>query len=190
MPAWHTDREKQTLFEEAALVHLSGLYYAALRLTGQPADAEDLLQDTYLRAYAAFDRFTPGTNARAWLYRIMHNLFLNNVGRAETRRTQSFSATPPATLAAVADPGAPDPAAGVEAMLDPRLSAALAALPADFRSAVVAVDVSGFSYDEAATILGCPVGTVRSRLYRARHLLRTALTEGYHSAREGGPADA
>lgn len=189
MPAWHTDREKQTLFDEVALVHMAGLYYAALRLTGRPADAEDLLQETYLRAYAAFDRFTLGTNARAWLYRIMHNLFLNTVSRAETRRTQSFSATPPATLAAVSDPGAPDPAAGVDAMLDHRLSAALAALPADFRSAVVTVDVGGFSYDEAATILGCPVGTVRSRLYRARHLLRTALANDRATLLEGGHAD-
>jgi RNA polymerase sigma-70 factor (ECF subfamily) len=187
MPVWRTDREKQTMFEEVALVHLSGLYYAALRLTGRPADAEDLLQETYTRAYAAFDRFTQGTNARAWLYRIMNNIFLNQVNRAETKRTRTFSATAPAELAALIDTGTPDPAdVLMAATLDARLSQALLELPADFRSALVAVDVSGFSYEEAAALLNCPVGTVRSRLYRARNLLRVRLTgEATREPREG-----
>lgn len=178
MPVWRTDREKQTMFEEVALVHLSGLYYAALRLTGRPADAEDLLQETYTRAYAAFDRFTQGTNARAWLYRIMNNTFLNQVGRAEARRTRSFSATSPADIAAWEAPAADPAEILLDRTLDARLSAALRELPPDFRSAIVAVDVGGFSYEEAAGMLGCPVGTVRSRLYRARSLLRARLTEG------------
>jgi RNA polymerase sigma-70 factor (ECF subfamily) len=183
MPGWTTDEEKQRVFEQTALAYLAGLYPAALRLTGQPAEAEDLVQDTFVRAYQAFDRFTPGTNARAWLYRIMHNLFLNRVSRAEARRTQTFSATAPATLAAVADPGTPDPAQVLDnATLEPRLQAALAALPVEFRAVLAMVDVSGLSYEEAAEVLGCPVGTVRSRLYRARHQLRAAL--------EGARADA
>ena len=188
MPVWHNDHEKQALFEEVALAHLSGLYYAALRLTGQPADAEDLLQETYTRAYAAFERFTLGTNARAWLYRIMNNHFLNQVGRAEARRTRSFSATAPADLAA-AGPASPGPEEIVmHATLDARLSAALGELPPDFRSAIVAVDVGGFSYEEAAGMLGCPVGTIRSRLYRARSLLRARLTEGATDLPDREPA--
>jgi RNA polymerase sigma-70 factor (ECF subfamily) len=178
MRMWRDDREKQALFEEVALAHLSGLYYAALRLTGRPADAEDLVQETYTRGYAAFDRFTLGTNARAWLYRIMNNLFLNQVSRAEARRTRSFSATSPADIAAWEAPAADPAEILLDRTLDARLSAALRELPPDFRSALVAVDVGGFSYEEAAGMLGCPVGTVRSRLYRARSLLRARLTEG------------
>jgi RNA polymerase sigma-70 factor, ECF subfamily len=178
MGMWRDDREKQALFEEVALAHLSGLYYAALRLTGRTADAEDLVQETYTRGYAAFDRFTLGTNARAWLYRIMNNTFLNQVGRAEARRTRSFSATAPAAIAAWEAPAADPAEILLDRTLDARLSAALRELPPDFRSAIVAVDVGGFSYEEAAGMLGCPVGTVRSRLYRARSLLRARLTEG------------
>jgi RNA polymerase sigma-70 factor (ECF subfamily) len=178
MRLWRDERENQALFEEVALAHLSGLYYAALRLTGRPADAEDLVQETYTRGYAAFDRFTLGTNARAWLYRIMNNLFLNQVSRAEARRTRSFSATAPADIAAWEAPAADPAEILLDRTLDARLSAALRELPPDFRSALVAVDVGGFSYEEAAGMLGCPVGTVRSRLYRARSLLRARLTEG------------
>lgn len=179
MPVWHDDREKQALFEEVALTHLSGLYYAALRLTGAPADAEDLLQETFTRAYASFDRFTLGTNARAWLYRIMNNFFLNQIGRAESRRTRVFSAVSPGVVSSVADPARVDPAEILQhATLDARLSAALRELPPEFRTAIVTVDVGGFSYEEAAAMLGCPIGTVRSRLYRARTLLRARLTEG------------
>jgi RNA polymerase sigma-70 factor (ECF subfamily) len=177
MPVWKDDREKQTVFEEVAIPHMAGLYYAALRLTGQAADAEDLLQETYVRSYAAFERFQPGTNARAWLYRIMNNTFLNQVNRAEARRTRVFSAVAPADLAAIPDAGSPDPAdVLLENTLDASVSQALRAMPADFRSAVVTVDVGGFSYEDAAVILGCPIGTVRSRLYRGRSWLRAALT--------------
>src|SRR5690349_20123849 len=140
MPGWTTDEEKQRVFEQTALGYLAGLYPAALRLTGQPAEAEDLVQDTFLRAYQAFHRFTP------------------------------------ATIAAVADPGTPDTAEVLDrATLDSRLPAALLALPVEFRTVLAMVDVSGLSYEEAAAALDCPVGTVRSRLYRARHQLRAAL---------------
>lgn len=179
MPVWRNTGEKRALFEEVALAHLSGLYYAALRLAGNPTDAEDLLQETYTRAFAAFESFTLGTNARAWLYRIMNNNFLGSVSRAEARLTRSFSATSPAVLASIQDAASPDPAeVFMNRTLDARLSAALSGLSVEMRSALVMVDVGGFSYEEAAHILGCPVGTVRSRLYRARHILRAKLTEG------------
>jgi RNA polymerase sigma-70 factor (ECF subfamily) len=185
--------DKQALFEEVAIVHLSGLYYAALRLTGNPVDAEDLLQETYARAYGAFESFTFGTNARAWLYRIMNNTFLNNVTRSEARLTRAFSALSPRELAGASGAasgdegshgGSPhnsmsaDPAEVlIGRTLDSRLTAALALLTTEMRSSLVIVDVGGFSYDEAAHILGCPVGTVRSRLHRARSILRNLLTE-------------
>ena len=186
MASWRTPEEKQALFEEVALTHLPGLFYAALRLSGRPADAEDLVQETMLRAWGAFDRFRLGTNARAWLYRILHNTFLNHVRRAEYRRTRPFSADArhnggdlSSGTALFSGQALPDPAEIVLGRtLDARLAAALMALPAAFRAAVVVVDVGGFAYEEAAAILGCPVGTVRSRLHRARTLLRRALLEG------------
>ncbi len=179
MPIWPDNGGKQALFEEVAMSHLSGIYYAALRLTGNQSDAEDLLQETFTRAYSSFESFTLGTNARAWLYRIMNNTFLTNIGRAEARYTRTFSATSPERLAGVPDASSPDPAEVVLAnTLDRRLSAALSGLPVEMRSTVVIVDVGGFSYQEASIILGCPVGTVRSRLFRGRSALRTQLTEG------------
>ena len=179
MPNGPDNRGKQALFEEVAMSHFSGIYYAALRLTGNQSDAEDLVQETFARAYGSFGSFTLGTNARAWLYKIMNITFLTNIGRAEARYTRAFSATPPERLAGVRDPASPDPAEVVIAnTLDSRLSAALAGLSVEMRSTVVIVDVGGFSYEEASQILGCPVGTVRSRLFRGRSALRTQLTEG------------
>ncbi len=186
MPMWINNREKQALFEEVAVAHLSGLYYAALRLCGNPSDAEDLVQETYAKAYKAFERFALGSNARAWLYRIMNNTFLNNRVRAESRLTRPFSLTPPAKLLGVQDAASPDPAEVVASRsLDARLSSALALLPDEVRTTLVMVDVGGFKYEEAADILGCPVGTVRSRLHRARAMLRAHLTEQTTEGTEG-----
>ena len=199
------NRDKQALFEEVAIVHLSGLYYAALRLTGNLADAEDLLQETYTRAFGAFENFTLGTNARAWLYRIMNNIFLNNVGRAESRLTRAFSQTSPAEWERALERSGPEPAKDrgardaaatssdpaevvLDRTLDARLSAALSLLPVELRTSLVIVDVGGFSYEEAARILGCPVGTLRSRLHRARSFLRAKLTEA--GSGTGGPEPA
>ncbi len=177
MAIWRNDQEKQALFAEVALAHIPGLYYAALRLSGNSTDAEDLVQETYTRGYHAFGQFTLGTNARAWLYRIMHNTFLNEQKRAGVARTRVFSALAPATWDTVAASGA-DPAQVLEEQtLDTRLSAALATLAGEDRRTLVTVVVGGFSYAEAAAILGCPVGTVRSRLHRARTVLRARLTE-------------
>ncbi|HET9494618.1 MAG TPA: sigma-70 family RNA polymerase sigma factor [Chloroflexia bacterium] len=175
---WLNNHEKQALFEEVAMAHLSGLYYAALRLCGNPADAEDLVQETYTKAYRAFESFALGSNARAWLYRIMNNTFLSARVRAESRLTRPFSLTPPVQLFRVRDETSPDPAEIVSnRSLDSRLGSALAMLPDEMRTTLVMVDVGGFTYDEAANILGCPVGTVRSRLHRARSILRVHLTE-------------
>lgn len=97
-PNNRADQEKQALFDEVAMTHFQGLYYAALRLTGNPVDAEDLLQETYTKAYGFFEQFSLGTNARAWLYRIMNNTFINSVRTAEARLTRSFSSISPDQL--------------------------------------------------------------------------------------------
>lgn len=191
MPMWRNNHEKQALFEEVAVAHLPGLFYTALRLAGNPADAEDLVQETYARAYKAFESFTLGSNARAWLYRIMNNIFLNNKVRADSRLTRPFSVTPPVQLLGIRDAGAPDPAQVIaDRSLDARLNKALALLPDEIRTTLVMVDVGGFKYAEAADILGCPVGTVRSRLHRARTVLREYLTEQVARTTEGTDAPA
>src|SRR5260370_16220812 len=106
MPIWpnnRTDRKKQALFDEVAMTHFRGLYYAALRLTGNPTNAEDLLQETYTRAYASFDQFMLGTNARAWLYRIMNNTFINSVRTAQARLSRTFTETSSGILSRALD---------------------------------------------------------------------------------------
>jgi RNA polymerase sigma-70 factor (ECF subfamily) len=150
------------------------LYSAALRLTRNEADAQDLVQDTYLRAFRAADQFRPGTNARAWMFTILHNTFLN------ARRDQVRS---PVEADSNLVERAADTAAGVASpevillreVMDVDLTDALEALPAVFREAVWLRDVEQFTYDEMATILGVPLGTVMSRISRGRRMLHDQL---------------
>lgn len=183
MSIWPDNRrsaKKQALFDEVAMTHFHGLYYAALRLTGSPMDAEDLLQETYTKAYTSFEQFSLGTNARAWLYRIMTNTFINSVRRSEARLSRTFSEISSVVLSRAIDSTTmPDPASTVlNRTLDERLSISLGTLSRELRTVLIVVDVGGFSYQEAATILGCPIGTVRSRLHRAHTVMRLRLTEG------------
>ena len=168
-------------FERDVLPVLPNLYGAALRLTRNPQDAEDLLQETYLRAYRGFGGFQEGTNLRAWLYRILTNTFINSY-----RKKQREPVT-------VADEDIADwylfdkiGEAGVEASAetevlekipDEDVQRALEELPEGFRMAVLLADVEGFSYKEIADILGIPIGTVMSRLHRGRKALQKALWE-------------
>jgi RNA polymerase sigma-70 factor, ECF subfamily len=175
-------------FERDALPHLDRLYAAALRLAGNRADAEDLVQDTYVKAYASFHQFRPGSNLRAWLYRVMTTTFIDGY-RARQRRprpaaTEEIEAWQLARSAA-------QPVAAVESaeagVLD-RLPAAavcraLQAVPAELRLVVYLADVEGFAYKEIAQITGSPIGTVTSRLQRGRHKLRELLED---HAREHG----
>jgi RNA polymerase sigma-70 factor, ECF subfamily len=165
-------------FEEVALVHLDVLYRTALRLTHHRADAEDLVQETCLRAYRSFDRFNPGTNCRAWLLAILRNAFLNRVRRAG-RELLDDEATPwEATESAFADRGMAESNPEEEffqTVLHGDVDRALAALPLPFREAVALTDLEGLSYKEVAEVLGCPIGTVMSRLARGRALLRRSL---------------
>jgi RNA polymerase sigma-70 factor (ECF subfamily) len=163
-------------FEAEALASLDSLYRTALRLTRVPADAEDLVQETYLKAFRAADRFEPGTNLRAWLFTILHNTARNRA-RDKARDTVSIDSE---TVEQAADaPVVGSRAAGVDTpesllmrdTLTPELQAALDALPEAFRQAVWLRDVEEFSYAEIAGMLNIPVGTVMSRISRGRHLL-------------------
>jgi RNA polymerase sigma-70 factor (ECF subfamily) len=168
--------DRRRRFEQEALVHLTAVYNAALRLTRREDDARDLVQETLLRAYKAFDSYTLGTNARAWLLKILYREFVNRYHAARLGATVSIDdpeqrnltpSTPPA--AAALEPGLPD------AWTDAVVFDAVTALPDIYRETVLLVDVEELSYEEAADVMGCAVGTVRSRLFRARRALAAAL---------------
>jgi RNA polymerase sigma-70 factor (ECF subfamily) len=163
-------------FEAEALACLDALYRTALRLTRVPADAEDLVQETYLKAFRAADRFEPGTNMRAWLFTILHNTARNRV-RDRARDTVAIdseavdrAADTPSPASASLGPETPESLL-LRDTLDPELQAAIDALPDAFRQAVWLRDVEEFSYAEIAKMLDIPVGTVMSRISRGRHLL-------------------
>lgn len=176
-------------FEDDALPLMPSLYGAALRLTRNPADAEDLLQETYLRAYRAWHQFEAGTNLKAWLFRILTNQFTSSYRQRQRRPVtvpadgdESFDLY--AAMAGV-DKGA-DPSAEslvLDNLVDEEVKQALADLPEEYRMAVLLVDVEGFSYKEIAEILGVPIGTVMSRIHRGRKALQKSLMK---LARERG----
>ena len=170
-------REPNTAeFEAVALPFMDALYGKAIHLTRRPADAGDLVQETYLRAYRAFAGFTPGTNCKAWLFTILYSIFVNQYRKTQREPdTVSMDALEEAfqqTLASADWEAEFDALAGSE--LDwqgPEVRAALGKLPESFRAAVLLADVEGLTYEEAAAVLDCPVGTLRSRLFRARKIL-------------------
>ena len=176
---------KSALFEEQAMEHIDKLYAHAMRKTGNPADAHDLVQETYLKAFAAFEQYQQGTNIKAWLHRILENTYINQyrkqqnqpfyspleeledwqLGEAESRTaTSSRSAE----------------AEAIDHLPASTVKDALQSIPEDFRAAVYLVDVEGYSYQEVADIMDTPAGTVMSRLHRGRKLLREQLAEYAH----------
>lgn len=183
---------KQYAFEQQVIPHTDSLYRFAIRLRGNTDDADDLVQDTYLKAYRFWEKYDQGTNLRAWLFRIMKNSFIN-LYRKESKvpHTVDFRET----IAAGAEPhGMPDRNAlrglNFENLIDDDVSGAVSLLPADFRTAVILRDIEGLTYEEIARFLNCPLGTVRSRIHRGRMLLRSALREyatarGYARVMEG-----
>ena len=181
-------------FEREALPHLQALYGTALRLTHDPREAEDLVQDATLRAFRFFHRFERGTNAKAWLFKILHNTFINRYRRRlrEQRVLDEIYRNDHYHLVA----GAPAPSGGdPERALSFHLLAgdvqrALAEVPPDFRMAVVLADLEEFSYREIAEIMDCPVGTVMSRLYRGRRILQRLLHDHAVAAGIVKPGDA
>jgi RNA polymerase sigma-70 factor, ECF subfamily len=170
-------------FEADALASLDSLYRTALRLTRVPADAEDLVQDTYLKAFRAADRFEPGTNLKAWLFTILHNTARNLV-RDRARENVSFdseivdrAADRPSSIGAARLVDTPETRL-LRDTLDPDLKAAIEAMPDAFRQAVWLRDVEEFSYREIAEMLAIPVGTVMSRISRGRRMLFERLSVG------------
>lgn len=169
-----------------ALIHLDALYHVALRLTRSRAEAEDVVQDTCLRAFRAFDRFDPGTNCRAWLFTILRNVFLNRVrsqGREVLETELGSLDAAEATVGSRLERDSNPEERFLQTVLHGDVDRAVKTLPLAFREAVILVDLEGLSYRETAGVLGCPVGTVMSRLSRGRALLRRALR---HFAREHG----
>jgi RNA polymerase sigma-70 factor, ECF subfamily len=177
--------QRRARFEGEALQYLDQLYAAALRMTRNPADAEDVVQETYAKAYGSFHQFTPGTNLKAWLYRILTNTYINsyrkkqrepqisdgeNIEDWQLARAESHTSSGLKSAEAVA----------LENLPDSDVKEALQQLAPDFRLAVYLADVEGFSYKEIAEIMGTPIGTVMSRLNRGRTALRKLLADYAH----------
>jgi RNA polymerase sigma-70 factor (ECF subfamily) len=181
MAARDTEEQKQALFAQWALPHKDSLYTACLYLARQRDEAEDLFQETYLRAFRFFHQFTSGTNCRAWLLTIMYNVFKSRYPHYQ-RANQTLEFDRAAReyekkRLADGDAGRDDPAdLLLSQLMDSEIIDALQTLPEEYRSTLVLVDIEELTYEEAATVLGCPIGPVRSRLARARRLLRAALT--------------
>ena len=174
------NRRSKQEFETLALEHLDVLYSAALRLTKNERDAEDLVQDTCMRAYRFFDKFERGTNVKAWLFKILTNTFINRYRRNVKERTIVEGADRDTVHDRFVSRDASDFAANPEQYLFDRLLSddvlkAIDSLPIDFRMVVILADLQEFSYKEISEILECPVGTVMSRLFRGRKLLQKTL---------------
>jgi len=183
--ATETPEQRARRFERDALPHLRQMYPRALRMTRNPADAEDLVQETFTRAYISFEQFEPGTNLKAWLHRILTNTFIASC-RKRRRESAATSAIEDCQLARAAAPVSSGlNAADTEVlahMPDPRVKRALEQLPESLCVTVYLADVEGYAYREIAGLMGTPIGTVMSRLHRARRRLRCHLRD-YAAAR-------
>lgn len=175
----YSDPEKQKIFNNEFMPHINAMYNFAYRLTLDSDDSKDLLQDTYLKAYRFIDSFQQGTNAKAWLFRILKNSFINDYrkkskepSKVDYQEVESYynsedvdrQITPDLRVEALRD------------MIGDEISNALNSLDVDFRTVIILCDLEGFKYDEMAKILDIPIGTVRSRLHRARNLLKEKLS--------------
>lgn len=182
LPAMTDEDELRERFEAEALPYMDQLYAAAMRMTRNPQDAADLVQETYVKAFQAFSSFQQGTNLKAWLYRIQTNTYINSYRKKQRDPYQGSideledwqlgaaeSATATASRSAEAE--------AIDHLPDSDVKEALQSIPEDFRIAVYLVDVEGFSYQETADIMKTPVGTVMSRLHRGRKLLRERLRD-------------
>lgn len=186
----YSEKEKLNIFNQEFMPHINSMYNFAYRLTLDGDDAKDLLQDTYLKAFRFIDSFQQGTNAKAWLFRILKNSFINDYrkkskepSKVDYQEVETFynsedvdrQITPDLRVEALQD------------MIGDEISIALNSLDVDFRTVIILCDLEGFKYEEMAKILDIPIGTVRSRLHRARNLLKDKLSEyarkmGYKNA--------
>jgi len=188
----YSDGQKDQIFEQEFLPHIDSMYNFAYRLTFDEDDAKDLVQETYLKAYRFINSFQQGTNAKAWLFRILKNSFINDFrkkskepAKVDYQEVETFynsddvdeKITPDLRIEAVQD------------MIGDEVSTALNSLAVDFRTVIILCDLEGFTYEEMAKILDIPIGTVRSRLHRARNLLKEKLNNYAKSMGYSNPTD-
>jgi RNA polymerase sigma-70 factor (ECF subfamily) len=173
-------RERQVTFEKEAVPHMDILHNYALRMTANADDANDLVQETYLKAYRFWDMYEKGTNIRAWLFRIMKNSYINRY-RKETKEPETVDYNDIQNFYNTIRYESSDPNDLQEKifgrLLEDDVARGIESLPEDFRTVVILCDSEGLSYEEIADFVGCPIGTVRSRLHRARRMLRRGLFE-------------
>ncbi|HLR26644.1 MAG TPA: sigma-70 family RNA polymerase sigma factor [Fodinibius sp.] len=178
--------QKQKDFEDEIIPHLDAMYNFALRLTSDPNDAEDLVQDTIVKAFRFFSSYEKGTNAKAWLFRILKNSYINSY-RKNSKKPSQVDYDEVSTFYETIRAERTDTSDLEDKMfrdlIDDDISSALDELPEDFRTVVLLCDVEGFTYEEIANMLDVPIGTIRSRLHRGRNLLKSQLME---YARERG----
>lgn len=184
------EKQKQKDFDEEIIPHMDALYNFALRLTTDPNDAEDLVQDTIVKAYRFFSSYEKGTNAKAWMFRILKNSFINNYRKNSKKPSQvdyDEVASYYETIRAERTETSDLESLMFRELMDDDVSNALSKLPEDFRTVVLLCDVEGYTYEEIANMLDVPIGTIRSRLHRGRNLLKTKLIE--YAKKRGFSAD-
>jgi RNA polymerase sigma-70 factor (ECF subfamily) len=181
VPTEQESRSTQEVFEALALEHFDALYNMAVRLTRNPAEAQDLVQETYLKAYRFFHRFELGTNVKAWLFTILRNTYINTYRKVSRQQPQvDFDQVAPFYADTSSHPewtGRGSTEEMLRYLVHDDVKRALEALPEEYRMVVLLADLEDFSYKEIAEIMDCPVGTVMSRLFRGRRLLRQSLAE-------------
>ena len=180
-PARYTDKEKHEIFNVEFMPYVDSMYNFAFRLTNDEDDANDLLQDTFLKAYRFINSFERGTNAKAWLFRILKNSFINDYRKKSKEPSKvdyqevetTYNSLDDAEVTVTTDLRLDT----VQDMIGDEVANALNSLPVDFRTVIILCDIEGFTYEEMAKILDIPIGTVRSRLHRARNLLKEKLKQ-------------